>query len=153
MVLRCGRGRWPGTRTAGRCIGLHDPLGGYSEPDDYLPALAAKCRQLGVEICEGQKVVGVLASGGKVRGVRTADGDLPSDAVVCTTYAWTVRSGNGGTAVAGECSVHQRDVTRPLAHPVPIPAVNANPLSGYFRRQRAIACCWGSKPPSGRSGR
>ena len=45
--------QWPDLSLSGEPIGLFDPLGGYSEPDHYLPALAAKCRDLGVRIKEG----------------------------------------------------------------------------------------------------
>src|SRR4051794_37035248 len=35
-VRRC----WPALRPPDGWVGLHDPCGGYSEPDEYLPALA-----------------------------------------------------------------------------------------------------------------
>ena len=34
------RARWPELHPRDEFIGLYDPLGGYSEPDDYIPALA-----------------------------------------------------------------------------------------------------------------
>src|SRR5262249_50723819 len=115
-------------------IGLHDPLGGYSEPDDYIPALAAKCRQLGVDIRERQQVTDLLTAGGRVRGVRTAAGDVEADAVVCTNYAWTLKVlETVGLQLPMKAFVHQRYVTRPLPRPVAIPAVNANPPGGYVR--------------------
>lgn len=128
------RRRWPALNPPDGWIGLHDPLGGYSEPGDYLPALASKCRQLGVEIREGQKVSNVLAGGGRVRGVRTAEGDVGADAIVCTTYAWTLKVlETVGLQLPVKAFVHQRYLTRPLPESVLIPAINANPLSGYIR--------------------
>ncbi|MBI1918713.1 MAG: FAD-binding oxidoreductase [Planctomycetes bacterium] len=126
--------RWPGLCPPEDFIGLHDPQGGYSEPDDYIPALAAKCRQLGVDIRERQQVTALLMAGGRVRGVRTAAGDVSADAVVCTTYAWTLKVlETAGLQLPIKAFVHQRYVTRPLSRPVAIPAVNANPLGGYVR--------------------
>src|SRR5262249_45119332 len=128
------RRRWPGLCPPEDFIGLHDPLGGYSEPDDYIPALAAKCRQLGVDLRERQQVTALLVAGGRVRGVRTALGDVEADAVVCTTYAWTLKVlETAGLQLPIKAFVHQRYVTRPLPRPVAIPAVNANPLGGYVR--------------------
>lgn len=128
------RQRWPALRLPDHFIGLYDPLGGYSEPDEYIPALAAKCRELGVEICERQKVMAVLAEAGRIRGVQTADGAIEADAVVCTTYAWTQTVlQTVSLRLPVKSFVHQRYVTRPLPEPVPIPAINANPLGGYVR--------------------
>ncbi len=128
------RRRWPALNPPDDWIGLYDPIGGYSEPDEYLPALANKCRQLGVDIREGQKVTALLSGGGRVRGVRTGEGDLEADAVVSTTFAWTHKVLESvGLRLPFKSFVHQRYVTRPLDQPVRIPGINANPLFGYVR--------------------
>jgi len=115
-------------------IGLLDPLGGYSEPDAYIPALARKCRELGVEIREHSQVTGFILRGGRVAGVQTAQADLEADAVVCTVYSWTnALVGQIGLRLPVKAFVHQRYVTRPLPDAPAIPAVNANPLGGYIR--------------------
>src|SRR5437870_4235957 len=59
-----------------------------------------------------------------------------SGAVVCANFAWlnqVLRS--VGVQVPVKSFVHQRFVTRPLRETLPneTPAVNANPLFGYFR--------------------
>src|SRR6266540_4493286 len=114
--------------------GLLDPLGGYSEPDEYIPALARKCRALGVEIREHQQVTDFIQRGGRVAGVKTAEADIEADAVVCTVYSWTnALIGPLGRQLPVKAFVHQRYVTRPLPAPPVIPAVNANPLGGYIR--------------------
>ena len=128
------RRRWPDLRPHDEWIGLLDPQGGYSEPDEYLPALAARVRSLGVEIREGERVEEVLRDGVRVVGVRTGRGDLQADAVVSTVYAWTVRLLEPlGILVPVKAFVHQRYVTHPLPAPPHFPAVNANPLGGYIR--------------------
>ena len=128
------RQRWPDLHPHAEWSGLFDPQGGYSEPDEYLPALAARVRSLGVEIREGERVDQVLRDGERVVGVRTGRGDLYADAVVSTVYAWTVRLLEPlGILVPVKAFVHQRYVTRPLPTAPHFPAVNANPLGGYIR--------------------
>jgi len=128
------RARWPELHPRDEFIGLYDPLGGYSEPDDYIPALARKCRELGVEIREHERVEDLLLRGGRVAGVRTASGLIEADAVVTTLYGWTnLLLERVDLRLPVKAFVHQRYVTEPLPRPLAIPAVNANPLGGYIR--------------------
>ncbi len=126
--------RWPELTPNEEIIGLFDPLGGYSEPDDYLPALEKQCRALGVEIRQRTQVIGFVGYNGRVIGVKTAEGTLHVDAVVCTTHVWSNQVLQAlGKALPAKAFVHQRYVTTPLATPAHIPAVNANPQGGYLR--------------------
>lgn len=126
--------RWPALHLPDDIIGLYDPLGGYSEPHEYIPALTQRLRELGVEIREGARVDGLLERSGRVCGVRTATGTIEADAVVCTVYAWTnVLLRSVGAQLPVKSFVHQRYVTHPLDAPVAIPAINANPYGGYVR--------------------
>jgi sarcosine oxidase, subunit beta len=128
------RERWSALHVPDGFTGLFDPLGGYSEPDEYVAALANKSRELGVEIRENQKVTGFLLSNGRVTGVKTEEGAIEGDAVICTVYAWTLKLLEGvDLRLPIKAFVHQRYVTRPLLAPVRIPAINANPLNGYVR--------------------
>lgn len=128
------RSRWPDLHPPDNYIGLFDPLGGYSEPDAYISALAQRCRELGVEIREHTTVQQVLMRGGRVTGVQTAAGILEADAVVSTLYAWTnLILASVDLRLPVKSFVHQRYVTTPLPAPLAIPAVNANPLGGYVR--------------------
>ena len=126
------RSRWPSLQPAGETTGLFDPGGGYSEPDRYIPALAARNRQLGVEIRERQQVTGFLSQGGRVSGVRTTQGDLEADAVVSTVHVWTLQLLQQlNLELPIKAFVHQRYVTQPLAAPVEIPAAGWGET--YFR--------------------
>src|SRR5262249_28331145 len=128
------RRRWPALRPRDDWTGLLDPLGGYSEPDEYIPALARKCRELGVEIREREQVNEFILSDGRMAGVRTAREQIEADAGICTVYAWTnLLLERIGLRLPVKAFVHQRYVTRPLPEPLAIPAVNANPLGGYIR--------------------
>jgi sarcosine oxidase subunit beta len=128
------RSRWPTLNPPDSFIGLYDPLGGYSEPDEYIPALANKCRHLGVEVLEWTCILSVLTASGRIRGVQTASGPIEADAVVCTSYPWTnTLLKTIGMQLPVKAFVHQRYVTRPLHEAVHIPAINASPLFGYVR--------------------
>jgi glycine/D-amino acid oxidase-like deaminating enzyme len=128
------RARWPELNPSEETIGLYDPLGGYSEPDAYIPALAQRVRALGVEIVEGQQVQSFLEAQGHIVGVATATRQWRADVVICTVHAWML------SLLAGlrwqlpvKTFVHQRYLTPSFTAPVHIPAVNANPQNGYLR--------------------
>lgn len=128
------RRRWPALVFADGLTGLHDPLGGYSEPHEYVPALARRVRELGVTIREHTTVTGIATAGGRVVGVQTSDGALAADAVVATVYSWTnLLLAPLGLPLPVKSFVHQRYVSRPLAAPPALPAINANHLMGYVR--------------------
>ncbi len=128
------RARWPDLTPADHLLGLYDPLGGYSEPHQYLPALMQRDRELGVDIREGQLVTRFLIGNGRVRGVNTPDGPVEADVVICTVHTWTQRLFESlGWQLPAKAFVHQRYVTVPLTAPVRIPAINANPYEGYVR--------------------
>ena len=128
------RARWPELHPTEEIIGLYDPLGGYSEPDDYVPALAARVRELGVEIVEHEQVQGFLEAQGRIVGVQGATRPWEADVVICTVHAWMLQLlGELQWKLPVKTFVHQRYVTTPLDTPVRIPAVNANPQNGYIR--------------------
>ena len=128
------RNRWSDLTPSDDMIGLFDPLGGYSEPDQYVPALAQKCRDLGVDIREGQTVTDFVLKNNQVCGVMTTEGQIEADRVICTTHIWTQKlMQTQYRQLPMKSFVHQRYVTNALVHPVRIPAVNANPHGGYVR--------------------
>ncbi len=135
------RYRWPELTPAETDIGLLDPLGGYSEPEEYLPALAQRCRELGVEIREGVQVTGFVQHNGRVTGVATAEGIVEGDAVICTVHTWTQHLLTQlGWPPPFKAFVHQRYVSTPLSSDasavIHLPAINANPYNGYIRPAR-----------------
>jgi glycine/D-amino acid oxidase-like deaminating enzyme len=136
--------RWPALRPDPDATGLFDPLGGYSEPHAYLPALTTRARELGVEIVEGCQVTGFLVRDGRVTGVETRAANATqlweADAVISTVHAWTLKLlGQLGRAVPIKSFVHQRYLTHPRAVPLNLPAINANPLGGYLRPAHTVA--------------
>lgn len=128
------RRRWPELTPADHLVGLHDPLGGYSEPQRYIPALARRCREMGVEFREGQLVSEFVEKNGRAAGVMTREGVIAADVVISTIHTWTPGLlATSDWRLPMKAFVHQRYVTAPLASVVNIPAVNANPQGGYFR--------------------
>jgi sarcosine oxidase subunit beta len=126
--------RWPDLSPDADIIGLHDPLGGYSEPHEYLPALAAACRKRGVDIREHTPVQRIVTQAGRAAGVMTATGPVEADAVISTIHVWTLQLLQElGILFPIKSFVHQRFVTEPLNRSLTLPAINANPLDGYLR--------------------
>ena len=135
------RYRWPELTPAETDIGLLDPLGGYSEPEEYVPALARRCRDLGVEIREAIQVTGFVQKNGRVTGVATTEGLIEGDAVVCTVHTWTQQLLTQlGWPPPFKAFVHQRYLSTPLSSDtsaaIKLPAINANPYNGYIRPAR-----------------
>lgn len=128
------RRRWPALNPPADYLGVLDPLGGYSEPPEYLVALTRKVRQLGVRIVEGATVEELVLAGDWVTGVATSTGVVKADSVVVANYAWILPLlASAGIALPAKTFVHQRYVTRPLAEPFVAPPVNADPFLGYVR--------------------
>jgi len=129
------RRRWPNLRPPDGFLGLHDPVGGYSEPPRYLQALEKAVRDLGVEIREETAVAGILRDGqGAVTGIRTTHGEIRAESVVSTVYAWTLPTLEElGWRPAAKHFVHQRYLSAPQPEPWRMPAVNADPFGGYLR--------------------
>ena len=131
------RHRWPALQSPDEFKALHDPLGGYSEPDEYLASLAQRLREMEVEIVEGESVSEFLLEGGRVVGVQTKTARWPADAVVSTVHVWSLALWSPlQLRFPMKSFVHQRYVTTPLAEPFVAPAVNADPYSGYVRPAR-----------------
>ena len=128
------RRRWPDLNPKPAITGLFDPLGGYSEPQHYIPALAQRCRQLGVDIREGQLVTDLLLKNGKVSGVITPEAQIEADIVICTAHTWTNRLlDRQNQSLPMKSFVHQRYLTAPLPGKIELPALNAHPYGGYLR--------------------
>jgi sarcosine oxidase subunit beta len=126
--------RWPALHPPSSCMGLLDPLGGYSEPAEYVSALKLRSQEMGVEIREGQRVTSLERNGSRVTGVRTETELIEADAVICAAHAWApILLNEIGARFPVKYFVHQRYVTEPLEQPLDSPPVNANSHDGYIR--------------------
>jgi sarcosine oxidase subunit beta len=126
---------FPDLRIENSEYGVIDQRGGYSEPDRYIPALAAKVRQLGVDIREHTPIKRFLVEGGRVRGVVLADGrQVNAEATVCTVNAWAnalLKAEDQPMPVRN--FVIERHVTRPFKRKPRLPAVNDDVRGIYYR--------------------
>lgn len=128
------RSRWPALNPPEGYLALLDPRGGYSEPAEYIPALAKRVRQLGVEVLEGEPVIEFLRKGERVTGVRTPQRSIEADAVVSTVHVWSLPVWRElSLRLPMKHFVHQRYVSASLPHPFVAPPVNADPYFGYIR--------------------
>lgn len=128
------RARWPALNPPDDFLGLHDPLGGYSEPTEYLTALTARIRELGVEVRERVTVRELLRESDRITGVRTDTEKIAADTVVAASYAWAIPLlATAGLSIPAKTFVHQRFVSSPRSEPNRFPPVNADPYLGYIR--------------------
>lgn len=70
-------------------IGLYEPESGYADPVATTYAYADAARRHGAEILTETPVISILTEGGRVRGVRTADGVIETNTVVAAVGPWT----------------------------------------------------------------
>uniref|UniRef100_UPI00404B60CF NAD(P)/FAD-dependent oxidoreductase n=1 Tax=Cephaloticoccus sp. TaxID=1985742 RepID=UPI00404B60CF len=136
QILRADqiKARWPQLNPPENYLGLHDPLGGYSEPAEYLTASTAKVRSQGVEIREQVTVRELLRKGDRITGVRTDEESLTADTVILANYAWVLPLlATVGMSVPAKTFIHQRFVSSPLPDVGRFPPVNADPYLGYIR--------------------
>ena len=128
------RRRWPLMAVPDDAWALYDPIAGYSEPDEYVAAMGAHLRNLGVEIREFEPVLEFPMQGDRVIGVRTEAGTIEADVVVCASHVWSIRLlEQFGWRMPSKVFVHQRYVSTPVSKPVILPAVNDHPRHGYYR--------------------
>ena len=126
--------RWPMLDPPDDLLGVLDPLGGYSEPPEYLAALSTKLRQLGVRVVTGSTVERIESRNGRAIGVRTEGRVVQADAVVVANYAWVLPLlKTVDIAIPAKTFLHRRYVSAPMAQPFVAPPVNADPYSGYVR--------------------
>jgi sarcosine oxidase subunit beta len=142
------RRRWPMLNPPDDFLGILDPLGGYSEPPDYLAALTGKLRSLGVRIMQGATVDRIEVVGGRAVGVRSEGRVVSADAVVVANYAWVLPLlKTAGATIPAKTFVHRRFVSRPMPTPFIAPPVNADPFFGYVRPAAGNRILIGAETP------
>jgi len=140
--------RWPALTPPADFIGLHDPDGGYSEPDEYVAALEQRVRALGVRVVEGERVEEILSAAGEVRAVRTTGRRFEADAVISGIHSWSLLLWERlGLRLPIKSFVHQRHLSAPLPHRLVAPPVNADAYLGYLRPARGGRVLLGAETP------
>lgn len=69
-------------------VAAYEPESGYAMPNDTAAALINAARQNGARLIQECAVTGIILMGGKVTGVRTAQGEFQAPVVVNAAGAW-----------------------------------------------------------------
>ncbi|WP_375500512.1 NAD(P)/FAD-dependent oxidoreductase [uncultured Jatrophihabitans sp.] len=84
------RGLWPGVQLDDFAAFAHEPRGGYGDAYSTAMAYAGQARRDGARIRPGTPVAEVVVTGGRVQGVRTADGAfIGCSTAVVAAGPWT----------------------------------------------------------------
>lgn len=78
----------PDASVEGLTAAAYEPRSGYADPVATTQSFAKAAEKLGVNILEQTKVLEILESGGKVRGVRTEKGEIAASRVVNVANVW-----------------------------------------------------------------
>jgi glycine cleavage system aminomethyltransferase T/glycine/D-amino acid oxidase-like deaminating enzyme len=110
---------------------------GRVNPVDVTMALAKGAGLAGARIVEGVPVTGILQRNGRVRGVRTASGDIEAEYVVNCTGMWARQLGEeAGVTIANQAAEHYYLITEKVPGLPPKLPVLEDPASyGYFREE------------------
>ena len=110
---------------------------GRVNPVDVTMALGKGARMRGVRICEGVAALGVLKRAGRVRGVRTASGDIQADYVVNCAGMWARQFGAlAGVNVPNQAAEHYYLLTEPIRDlPPKMPVLEDPGAYGYYREE------------------
>jgi 4-methylaminobutanoate oxidase (formaldehyde-forming) len=110
---------------------------GRVNPVDVTMALAKGARQRGVRILEGVPVIDVLTERGRVRGVRTAHGDIRTEIVVNCAGMWARQLGaRSGVTIANQAAEHYYLITEPIRDlPPNMPVLEDPGTYGYYREE------------------
>jgi heterotetrameric sarcosine oxidase gamma subunit len=128
---QCGE-LWPLLRTDDLQGGLWIPGDGKANPADLTMSLAKGARMRGVRIVEDTEVTGVLTEGGRVAGVRTAQGDVRCETVVNCAGQWARQFGRlAGVHVSLYSAEHYYIVTDRIDGVHPMLPVMRDP-DGYI---------------------
>jgi sarcosine oxidase subunit beta len=79
------------------------PRDGYMSPEAVVQGYAAAAVACGARVVQGCPATGIEHRGGRITGVRTAQGTISTDTVVCAAGAW---AGEVGSMVGLEIPVH-----------------------------------------------
>ena len=129
--------KWPILRHDDLQGALWFPADGKANPADLAMSLAKGARNLGVQIREGTKVVGVAAKNGFVIGVETNDGPITCDILVNCAGQWARALGaQSGVNIPLHSAEHFYIVTEPIkgVHPM-LPVMRDPDGFIYFKEE------------------
>ncbi len=107
--------RLPIIEPAGLVGGVWVPSDGCVNPTDVVTAYAKAARARGVRVRENVRVIELVGSGGRIRGVVTDQGVIGCDAVVIAAGRWSnAIAGTIGASLPLHALEHQYIITEPI---------------------------------------
>lgn len=160
-VVAGGEVSVPGLDTSGIIGALRVEEDANVNPVDLCMAYAKAARAVGAVIREGVAVADLLITGGRVKGVRLADGsEIHADRVALCAGAWSKRlADRAGVALPLQAVEHMYVVTEPMLHlPHPYPVIRDLDRGIYVKGDAGklviggfepFAKCWNPHGPEG----
>jgi sarcosine oxidase subunit beta len=113
------------------------PQDGLAGPAEVTQGFAKRARELGAGIVEGVEVTAIDATGGKVRGVRTTQGDVAAPVVINAAGPTAARVGRlAGVTIAVFPRRRHIFFTEPFPElPGPVPLTHDQASGFYFRKE------------------
>ncbi|MFI6306264.1 NAD(P)/FAD-dependent oxidoreductase [Amycolatopsis thailandensis] len=138
--------------TEGVVAALWSPDDAKATPDSAVQGYARAARGHGAVLKTGVEVVGIERDGDEITGVRTGDGFVRTNAVVCAAGAWSGRIGEfAGVDLPVRPYRRQVVFTGPVADlPESVPLTIEMPSAFYFHREGlglAMSFCDGDGDP------
>lgn len=78
----------PGANVKDIAAAAFEPRSGYADPSATTRSFAAAAEKLGVKILEQTRVLEILGDSGRVKGVKTEQGEIAAERVVNATNVW-----------------------------------------------------------------
>jgi sarcosine oxidase subunit beta len=112
------------------------PLDGHASPEAVVQGYAAGTRRLGGNVLTGCTVTGIELSGTQIRAVRTIQGDVETDVVVCAAGVWSPELARSiGVELPVEPVLREVGYTSPAELPEGIPLTIDFTTGFYFHRE------------------
>jgi sarcosine oxidase subunit beta len=112
------------------------PLDGHASPEAVVQGYAAGIRRLGGSVLTGCAVTGIERSGTEIRAVRTEQGDVETNVVVCAAGVWSPELARTvGVELPVEPVLREVGFTSPAELPDGIPLTIDFTTGFYFHRE------------------
>ena len=127
----------PALRVDDLIAAVWGPQDGLAGPAEVTQGFATRARELGARIVEGVEVTAVDVANGRVRGVRTTEGDVSAPLVINAAGPTAARVGRlAGVPVAVFPRRRHIFFTEPFPElPGPVPLTNDQASGFYFRKE------------------
>jgi sarcosine oxidase subunit beta len=127
----------PALRVDDLIAAVWGPQDGLAGPAEVTQGFATRARELGARIVEGVEVMAVDVANGRVRGVRTTEGDVSAPLVINAAGPTAARVGRlAGVPVAVFPRRRHIFFTEPFPElPGPVPLTNDQASGFYFRKE------------------